>query len=61
MPNQTAVPWIQAIGNRIAPAIKNPQDAVLRHTMMWVIQDAMTQPTIITGIKSSITYSIVDM
>jgi hypothetical protein len=53
MPNQTAVPWIQAIGNRIAPAIKKPQDAVLRHTMMCVIQDAITQPTKINGTKSS--------
>ena len=37
------VPWIQAIGNTIAPAIRKPQDAALRQTTMCVSHDAMAQ------------------
>jgi hypothetical protein len=33
------------MGNMIAPAIKNPQDAVWMHTTMCVIQDAKTHKT----------------
>ena len=54
MPSHTAVPWIHAMGNKIAPAIKNPQDAVLRQTMMWVNHEAITQPIKMSGSSSSI-------
>ena len=53
MPSQMAVPWIQAMGNRIAPAIKKPHEAVLRQTTMCVIQEAKTQPIKRSGNSSS--------
>ena len=31
--NHNHVPWAHAIGNMIAPAIRKPHDAVLKHTM----------------------------
>ena len=53
-----AVPWIQAMGNKIAPAIKKPHEAVLRQTTMCVIQDAMTQTIKIKGSSSSMISSL---
>ena len=41
------------MGNRIAPAIKKPHEAVLRQTTMCVIQDAITQTIKIKGSSSS--------
>ena len=57
MPSHIAVPWIQAMGNRIAPAIKKPHEAVLRQTTMCVIQDAITQVIRIKGSSSSMVSS----
>ena len=59
MPSQMAVPWIQAMGNRIAPAIKKPHEAVLRQTTMCVIQEAITQTIRIKGSNSSMISSLV--
>ena len=47
------------MGNRIAPAIKKPHEAVLRQTTMCVIQDAITQTIKIKGSSSSMIYSLV--
>ena len=46
------------MGNRIAPAIKKPHEAVLRQTTMCVIQDAMTQTIKIKGSSSSMISSL---
>ena len=40
--NQQPVPWTHATGKNIAPAIRNPHEAVLRQTAMCVIHAAMT-------------------
>lgn len=53
------VPCRLATGKTIAPAIKKPHDRVLMQTITCVSQEAMSQPTKITGNKSSMVSSLV--
>ncbi len=56
-PNQIPVPCTQPTGKNTAPAIKKPQEAVLRQVTTCVSQDRMTQPTRTNGSSSLIVRS----
>jgi len=45
IPSQMPVPWIQAMGTSIAPAIRKPHAAVCKQTTMCVIHAANTHMT----------------
>ena len=55
-PNQIPTPWMIAIGNIIAPAMRKPHASSDRQVKMWVNQAAMQDRTKMTAKSSAVPF-----